>query len=180
LLQLWVNLPKKDRAAIPRVQDLPLEHVPTLSENGVQIKLYSGSLAGLTSPVQNHVPMIIADVTIDPGITTIQELPANFNTFLYVIKGSVKVGEDKKQLDQDQVGWLNLSGEDTPSELKLKAGKEGVRFVLYAGKPVREHIVAYGPFIADSSEDIKRLYQEYRQGKMKHIANVPESQRILL
>jgi len=180
LLQLWVNLPKKDRAAIPRVQDLPLEHVPTSSENGVHIKLYSGSLASLTSPVQNHVPMIIADVTIESGVTTIQALPANFNTFLYVIKGSMKVGDDKKQLNQDQVGWLNIAGDDTPSELKLKAGNEGVRFVLYAGRPLREHIVAYGPFIADSSEDIKRLYGEYRQGKMKHIATVPESQRILL
>jgi len=73
-----------------------------------------------------------------------------------------------------------MEGDDTTSELKLKAGEEGVRFVLYAGRPVREHIVAYGPFIADSSEDIKRLYQEYRQGKMKHIATVPESQRIML
>src|SRR3954447_25521590 len=65
LLQLWVNLPKKDRAATPRVQDLPLEHVPTSFQNGVFIKLYSGALAGLTSPVQNHVPMIIADITIE-------------------------------------------------------------------------------------------------------------------
>src|ERR1044071_1361586 len=46
LLQLWVNLPKKDRLATPRVQDLPLEHAPTLDEGGVHIKLYSGSLAG--------------------------------------------------------------------------------------------------------------------------------------
>ncbi|MGH2564756.1 MAG: pirin family protein, partial [Ginsengibacter sp.] len=47
LLQLWLNLPKKDRWVMPRVQDLPLEHVPALSENGISIKLYSGSLAGL-------------------------------------------------------------------------------------------------------------------------------------
>lgn len=180
LLQLWVNLPKKHRAATPRVQDLPLEHVPALSEDGVHIKLYSGSLAGLSSPVQNHVPMIIADISIEPGVTTVQEIPANFNTLLYVIEGSVKVGEDKQVLYHDQAGWLNLPGTDEPSELKLKAGAAGVRFVLYAGKPLREHIVSYGPFIADSSEDIKRLYQEYRQGKMKHIATVPESQRILL
>jgi hypothetical protein len=180
LLQLWINLPKKDRSATPRVQDLPLEHVPTLSENGVHIKLYSGSLSGLTSPIQNYVPMIIADITIDPGVTTIQQIPANFNTFLYVIKGYVNVGEDEKQLNQDQAGWLDLSGDDAVSELKLTAGADGVRFVLYAGKPLGENIVAYGPFIADSSEDIKRLYQEYRQGKMKHISTVPESQRILL
>src|SRR5215204_1783177 len=69
LLQLWVNLPKKDRLATPRVQDLPASQA-----DGVYIKLYSGSLSGLTSPVQNYVPMIIADITLDPGITTIQQL----------------------------------------------------------------------------------------------------------
>jgi redox-sensitive bicupin YhaK (pirin superfamily) len=180
LLQLWLNLPKKDKWTTPRVQDLPLEHVPTLNENGVEIKLYSGSLSGLTSPVQNYVPIIIADITIESGITTIQQIPANFNTFLYVLNGIVRVGEDQKLLNQDQVGWLNLVGNDELSELKLIAGEKGVRFVLYAGKPIGESIVSHGPFIADSSEDIHRLYQEYRKGKMQHISTVPESQRILL
>ena len=180
LLQLWVNLPKKNRAATPRVQDLPLEHVPSLSKNGVHIRLYSGALSGIISPVQNYTSMIIADVTIEAGATTIQQIPAYFNTFLYIIGGNVKVGEDEKQLNKDQVGWLDLSGDSVQSDLQLTAGEEGVRFVLYAGKPTGDSIVSYGPFIADSSEDIQRLYQEYRQGKMKHISTVPESQRILL
>ena len=124
--------------------------------------------------------MIIADITIEAGATTVQRIPANYNTFLYVIKGNVKVGEDEKQLNKDQAGWLDLFGDNAQSELKLTAGEDGVRFVLYAGKPLGENIVAHGPFIADTSEDIKRLYQEYRQGKMKHISTVPESQRILL
>jgi redox-sensitive bicupin YhaK (pirin superfamily) len=180
LLQLWVNLPKKDRAATPRVQDLPLAHVPTSFENGVQVKLYSGSLAGLTSPVQNHTPMIIADITIAAGTTTVQHIPANFNTFLYILSGTVNVGEDEKALKQDQVGWLSLTADEAQSELKLTTGEEEVRLVLYAGKPLGENIVSHGPFIADSSEDISRLYQEYRGGKMKHISTVPQSQRILL
>ena len=180
LLQLWLNLPKKDKGATPRVQDLPLDHVPELSENGVHTKLYSGALHGLTSPMQNYVPMIVADITIEPAISTELKIPANYNTFLYVIGGSVKVGEDEQQLNQDQVGWLDLFNVNTQSELKLSAGEDGVRFVLYAGKPTGEKIVSYGPFIADSSEDIQRLYHEYRQGKMKHISAVPESQRILL
>lgn len=178
LLQLWVNLPKKDRLAQPRVQDLPLEHAPALNENGVHIKLYSGTLAGLTSPVQNHVPMVIADVAIDPGVTTTLDIPANFNTFLYVLDGSVEVGENKKGLNKYQVGWLDLETDDAASELKLTAGKDGVRFALYSGKPTGDLIVAHGPFIADSSEDIKRFYSEYRQGKMKHISTLPESQRL--
>jgi redox-sensitive bicupin YhaK (pirin superfamily) len=180
LLQLWLNLPKKDRAAAPRLQELPLEHVPALSKNGVSIKLYSGSLAGLTSPVQNYSPVIVADITIDAGVTTVQQIPANYNTFLYVINGSVKVGEDEKQLNTDQVGWLDLFADAAESDLKITASEEGARLVLYAGKPTGDSIVSHGPFIADSSEDIQRLYREYRQGKMKHISTIPESQRILL
>jgi quercetin 2,3-dioxygenase len=180
LLQLWVNLEQKDRWVTPRVQDLPLEHVPTLSKDGVHIRLYSGHLSGLKSPVENYVPIIVADITIEAGTSTIRQLPANYNTFLYVIKGSVKVGEEGKQLNEDQVGWLDLSSDNTESDLHLSAGENGVRFILYAGKPTGENIVLHGPFIGSSSEDIVRLYQDYKQGKMKHITTVPDSQRIFL
>jgi len=180
LLQLWLNLPKKDRWAKPRVQDIIAEHVPALSENGVNIRLYSGALAGLKSPIQNYTPMIVADFRIDGGVSTVQSIPANFNTFLYVLDGDMKVGEDEKQLGKDYVGWLSLTADETASELKIATGENGVRFVLYAGKPLGENIVSYGPFIADSTEDIKRLYEDYRYGKMKHISTVPEDQRIML
>ena len=180
LLQLWLNLPKKDRAAVPRLQELPVEHVPALSKNGVSIKLYSGSLAGLTSPVQNYSPVIVADITIDANATTVQQIPANYNTFLYVINGNIRVDGDGKQLNKDQVGWLDLFADTAESDLTITAGEEGARLVLYGGKPTGDHIVSHGPFIADSSEDIQRLYREYRQGKMKHISTIPESQRILL
>ena len=144
----------------------------------MHIKLYSGSLAGLTSPVQNYTPMTIADTAIEPGVTTTLDIPANFNTFLYVLDGSVVIGEDEKGLNKYQVGWLNFTNDDAASELKLIAGNNGVRFALYAGKPTGEPIVSHGPFIADNSEDIMRFYTEYRQGKMKHISTVPESQRL--
>jgi redox-sensitive bicupin YhaK (pirin superfamily) len=180
LLQLWVNLPKKDRWATPRVQDLPLQHVPSLSGNGVQIKLYSGALAGLTSPVQNYAPMIIADISLEPTGTTVLQIPANYNGFLYILEGSLVVGEQRKPLKQNQVGWFDRFEADEQSELTLNAGEAGVRFVLYAGKPTGDQIVSYGPFIADTSEDIQRLYSDYRKGKMEHISTVPESQRILL
>ena len=180
LLQLWLNLPKKDRWATPRVQDIPLKHVPTLSDNDLAIRLYSGSLAGLTSPIQNYTPMIVADITMEPGAATIQQIPSNYNTFLYVINGSIKVGEEQKLLEQGQVGWLDIFGNADLSDLTLTAGEKGVRFVLYGGKPLGESIVSHGPFIADNSEDIKRLYQEYRLGKMQHISTVPAEQRILL
>jgi redox-sensitive bicupin YhaK (pirin superfamily) len=180
LLQLWVNLPKKDRWVLPRVQDIPLEHVPASHENGVAIRLYSGTLAGLVSPIQNYTPIIIADISLEAGVTTTLQLPANFNTLLYVLQGSAKAGQNEKPLRQDQLGWLDLTAEDELSDLQVTAGDQGVRFVLYAGKPTGESIIAHGPFIGDTSADINRLLQDYRQGKLKHIATVPQTQRIAL
>jgi redox-sensitive bicupin YhaK (pirin superfamily) len=179
ILQLWANLPKEHRQALPRLQDLPLAHVPAVNENGMQVKLYSGTLAGITSPVQNYVPLIIADISLEPGITSRLQLPANYNTFLYVLGGAVQVGENETWLYKDQMGWLNLVEQEEQSELKLTAPEEGARFVLYAGKPLHEDIVSHGPFIADTSEDIMQLYKEYRQGKMKHISTVPAAQHLI-
>jgi hypothetical protein len=146
----------------------------------VDIRLYSGELAGLASLVQNYTPMIVADITIQPGISTVQQLPANFNTFLYVLDGTVLIGEDETLLCSDQVGWMDIFNSDALSDLKLKAGQNGVRLVLYAGKPTGDAIVSYGPFIGGSNEDILRLYNDYRQGKMEHILSVDENQRMVL
>jgi quercetin 2,3-dioxygenase len=179
LFQLWLNLPVKDRWAPPRLQDITLEHVPHLSKNGVDIRLYSGELPGISSPLQNYTPMILADIKIQPGVSTVQNLPANFNTFLYVLNGNVFIGDEEMLLDQDQVGWLDIFNSEKTSELKMKAGKEGARLVLYAGKPTGDAIVSHGPFIAGSNEDILRLYKEYRDGKMKHITTVGEEQRMV-
>ncbi|RYF85043.1 MAG: pirin family protein [Chitinophagaceae bacterium] len=178
LLQLWLNLPAKNRWATPRVQDLSHEHVPVLDQDGVTIKLYSGSIAGLKSPVENYIPLIIADISISAGSSTTQIIPANFNTFLYVLDGSMTVGDDNKLLSQDQVGWLSITADDAGSELSVTAGEKGVRFVLYAAKPQGEPIVSHGPFMADTNEDILRLYKEYREGRMKHISTVPDAQKL--
>lgn len=178
LLQMWLTLPKKDRWTTPRVQNLPRAHVPTLSEDGLDVKVYSGSFAGLTSPVQNHVPVIVADIQMQPALESVQEIPAAYNTFLYVLEGDVMIGGEQDILLQNQVGWLDRPSDDGASKLKLTAGSSGVRFALYSGQPQGEPIESKGPFIGDTREDIKRLYKEYREGKMQHISTVPDNQRI--
>ncbi len=179
LLQLWLTLPKNYRWTRPRVQDISLNHVPKTSVQGAEIKLYSGSLEGISSPLQNYTPVIIADIQIKPKASTILNLPASYTTFLYMIEGSLNVGEEKKLLHQDQVGWLDRSKEEMESELNLEAGGDGARFIMYSGQPQGAQIVSHGPFIGDTQEDISRLYQEFRAGRMNHISKVPESQKMV-
>lgn len=179
LLQLWLNLPQEKRHALPRVQRLESAHVPKVSSDGIDIRVYSGSFAGVISPIKNYTPVIIADIAMEPHKPMVQALPANFNTFLYVIDGSIRVGAEETVLSKDEVGWLDLYDEMTNSDLILQAGAQGARFVLYAGAPQKHAIVSHGPFIADSMEEIRQLYADFRKGKMEHITNVAGEQKLV-
>jgi redox-sensitive bicupin YhaK (pirin superfamily) len=176
ILQLWLTLPKSKRWTTPRVQSLHFENVPKISKDGLDIRVYSGSFGGVSSPVLNYTPVIIADIQLDPAASTVQLIPAASNTFLYGIEGSVDVGQEKKSLQQGQVGWLDRLSGDSQSELSLAGGKSGGRLILYSAQPQHDPIVSYGPFIGDQQQDIVRLYEEYRAGQMKHVSVLPEPQ----
>ncbi|SFE59961.1 pirin family protein [Spirosoma endophyticum] len=176
LFQMWLNLPRKDRWVTPRIQLLPAEQVPVLNKEGVNMRLYSGTLAGLHSPVKNYTPLIAAEFTMKAGVDTNVQFPASFNAFLYIISGSVQIAG--KDIHQDQVAWLDVFDTEEDSNLTMQAGENGVRFVLYAAKPTHENIVSYGPFIADTQAEIADLYKQYRSGTMKHIATAPEAQKL--
>ncbi len=90
LFQLWLTLPKENRWAEPRLQILNADLVPVSEKDGVGIRLYSGSLAGISSPVLNYVPLIVAEISFSAGKSTTLDLPANFNAFIVVINGMWK------------------------------------------------------------------------------------------
>ncbi|MGA0555388.1 pirin family protein [Larkinella sp. VNQ87] len=176
LFQMWLNLPRQDRWVPPRIQILPAEHVPVLHKEGVTMRLYSGSLAGIHSPVKNYTPLIAAEFDMEAGADISVQFPARFNAFLYVISGTVQIAG--KDVNHDQVAWLDVSDTEDDSNLTMQAGENGARFVLYAARPTHETIVSYGPFIADTQAEIADLYNQYRNGKMKHIATTPEARKL--
>ena len=162
LLQLWLVLPKEQRWTTPGVQVIHNDAVPVRREPGVEIRIYSGASGDLRSSTRNYVPITMMEMRMDPHRSVDQNLPMSYNGFLYVISGSVRIGEEL--LRTDQVGWLDHSeGEDT-SLLRFDAGDGGARLVLYAGQPQGNRIVSHGPFIGDSKDDIVRLFKEYRSG----------------
>lgn len=175
LLQLWLTLPKKDRWTTPRVQDLSFESAPVISRDGGTIRVYSGSMEGASSPVKNHAPFILADIQMDAGVVMNVPLPAHYTTFLYILEGDILIGEET-YLGPNQVGWLDRYAEEGASEVKLTSTRSNARIILYSGKPQHEAIASHGPFIADTKEDIVRLYDEYKKGRMNHISTIDAAQ----
>jgi quercetin 2,3-dioxygenase len=178
VLQLWLNLPRKDRQALPRVQRLPADRTPRITSAGVTIKVYSGTFHEVSSPVVNHTPLLVAEIIMEPNTSAVATIPADFNTFLYMLHGSVKVGPDSRTLSVDQVGWLDRSDTPGKSELKITSNQDGAHLVLYAAPPQHHEIVAHGPFIADSMDEIRQLYSDYRAGRMKHITEVSAERQL--
>jgi redox-sensitive bicupin YhaK (pirin superfamily) len=186
LLQLWLTLPKSQRWTTPRFQDIHRESIPVRRENGVVVRLYSGTSGDLHSPTRNYVPVTLAEITIEAGRSFEQDLPATYNGFLYVISGSAKVGDAGTLLKTGQAGWLDRQPSDAGSQVsrgdeaslvRIVSGDEGVRLVLYAGEPQGDAIVSHGPFIGDSREDIVRLYDEYRSGRFERLSELARAAR---
>jgi hypothetical protein len=165
LLQLWLTLPKEQRWTTPGFQTIKADAVPVRRAPGVEVRIYSGASGGLRSRTGNHVPVTIAEITMDPHGSLDQEIPTSYNGFAFVIRGSVTIGEKAELLKTGQVGWLDRPNGEGSSVLHTDADEEGARLVLYAGQPQGNPIVSHGPFIGDSKEDIVRLYTEYRAGE---------------
>jgi redox-sensitive bicupin YhaK (pirin superfamily) len=172
LLQLWLTLPKSSRWATPGFQDVHATAVPVRREPGVQIRIYSGASGNHRSSTRNHVPVTVVEIAMDAHASFDQDIPTSYNGFAYVIHGSVTTGEDATRLKAGQVGWLDRPEGDGFRTLRLLAGEEGARLVLYAGQPQGDPIVAHGPFIGDSREDIVRLYTEYRAGQFGRLSDL--------
>jgi hypothetical protein len=172
LLQLWLTLPKSQRWTPPEFQDIHAQAIPIRREDGVTVRLYSGASGPFRSPTRNHVPVTLAEITMGPGAVFEQDVPTSYNGFVYLVSGAAQIGADAQPLTSGQVGWLDRPEGEGTSVLRIVAGRDGVRLVLYAGQPQRNGIVSHGPFIGDSREDIVRLYSEYRAGRFARLSDL--------
>lgn len=175
ILQLWLVLPPHQRWATPAWQKLLPEAVPTATIGGAVIRVYSGSSNGLTSPLRHQTPFTLVDFNMPANTTIAQQLPAGYNGFVYMLTGGVTIGG--KTITQGQTAWLDAVENSDATEVTFVTGATGAHFVLYAGLPQNVPIVSHGPFIGDSTNDIVRLYGEYRAGLMPHLNDLPEEQK---
>ena len=175
ILQLWVRLSRAERAADPRFEIIRGQGVPVRREAGAVARLYSGQTGSLKSPTLNHVPVTLVDVELEPASSFEQVLPASYNGFVYVERGSLRAG-DGPWLTAGQVGWLDRPTASGESVLRLTSRAEGARAVLYAGAPQGEPLIHHGPFVADDEQVLMGMFRDYRAGRFIPMSQLSKGQ----
>lgn len=161
--QLWVNLPAKDKMTAPRYQDIAPERIPVLEPaQGVKIKLVAGELEGVKGPVSAVATApVFMDIALEPGRHWHAALPEGHSAFVYVFEGQAAIGKPAKVLHQ---GELAVLSEGDGIDLVAHADSS-TRLLLVAGKPLREPVAHYGPFVMNTEAELRQALFDYQNGR---------------
>ncbi|WP_214784040.1 pirin-like C-terminal cupin domain-containing protein [Exiguobacterium sp. S3] len=163
-LQLWLNLPKSLKTTTTSYQNVYVEDAPLVPFDGGQLRVYSGEIAGVKGPMESLVPITMTEITLKEGGEYEHILPANHNSFLYVLAGSIEVGSSKIPLSKTDVATLTFDEtSEAMSTLQLKATTR-TWVLIYSGKPIREDYIAHGPFVMNTEEEIRQAFRDYHSG----------------
>lgn len=159
--QLWLNLPAKDKMTAPRYQDIPPEQIPLAHPAaGVEAKVIAGDLFGSKGPVEaGATEPLYADLRLAPGSAAEAPLPEGHNAFVYVYEGSAEVGQPPQALARGTIAVLS-----TGSSVRL-ASAAGTRLILVAGKPLREPVAKYGPFVMNTEGELRQAFADFQAGR---------------
>jgi redox-sensitive bicupin YhaK (pirin superfamily) len=159
MLQLWVNLPRKDKMAAPGYQPILAADVPSVPvAGGGQVRVIAGAYQGARGPARTFTPITMLDVELAAGARLPVALPPSYNALAVVAKGRVRAGGAAAG-----AGEVALFANDAP-QLELVA-EDGSHVILLAGEPIDEPVVQYGPFVMNSPAEIEQAIRDVNSGK---------------
>jgi quercetin 2,3-dioxygenase len=164
--QLWLNLPARDKMTAPRYQEFGPERIPLARPAaGVTVKVIAGRVGETIGPIsQPATDPTYLDVALEPGATFRQVLPPDYAAFLYVYEGALEVGAPP-QAARVRAHELAVLGEG--EELQLTgAGDAGsaARAILVAGRPLKEPVAKYGPFVMNTRQELQQAFIDFQNG----------------
>lgn len=160
MVQLWVNLPAKDKGTPARYQSLTAVQMGalTLADNAGQVSVIAGNFNGTQGPAETFTPVNLANLKLNKGGQVQTSTPAGFNTTLLVIEGGVTV--NGTAVPAHSFVLFKNEGE----EITISAEEDSV-VLLLSGEPIDEPIASYGPFVMNTQEEIINAIQEFNAGK---------------
>jgi redox-sensitive bicupin YhaK (pirin superfamily) len=170
--QLWVNLPSNDKFIAPRYQDIRGGDVALLSsyDGGALVRVIAGEVAGHPGPGSTHTPIALLHATITPGASLTLPWRTDFNALAYVLGGRGTVGIEQIPV---QLGQLTVFGVGDTITLAADAHQDGrdtaLDVLILGGQPIREPVVAYGPFVMNTKAEIVQAFEDFQSGRLGQI-----------
>ncbi|NJC73790.1 pirin family protein [Planosporangium thailandense] len=170
--QLWVNLPKALKFAPPRYQDIRATSVALLSspDGGALIRVIAGEVAGHAGPGATHTPITLVHATVSPGATLTLPWRTDFNALAYVLAGRGTVGAERRPIEAGQLAVFGAGDTVSVGAGSSQDSRSPQLDVLFlGGLPIREPVVAYGPFVMNTKAELVQAFEDYQKGRLGSI-----------
>src|SRR5215475_293173 len=173
--QLWVNLPAALKMTAPRYQDIRAGQVALLSspDGGTLIRVIAGDVAGHRGPGVTHTPITLLHATLQPGAQLQLPWRADFNALGYVLAGSGTAGAEQRPMRTGQLAVFGPGDVLTLGALRRIDGpSDKLDILLLGGRPIREPVAAYGPFVMNTRAELVQAFEDYQAGRLGSIPAV--------
>lgn len=165
MVQLWVNLPARDKLTAPRYQAITSAQIPEVALPGTagSLRVIAGEYAGYTGAAHTFSPLNVWDVRLNAGASVVLPAVSGWTTVIVVLRGTVQVAGRSAQ--EGQFVLLERRG----SDFRIEAEYAALVLVL-SGEPLDEPVVGYGPFVMNSEAEIEQAIADFNQGRFGRIA----------
>ncbi|WP_452224112.1 pirin family protein [Lacinutrix chionoecetis] len=165
MVQLWVNLPKKDKMSKPKYQAIKHDAINryTLEDNAGHIEVIAGEYQGTTGVASTFTPINMFNAKLNKGGKATFNFPANFNTALLVLEGDIVIN-NTEEAPTDHLALMENDGET----FTIKATDNATVLIL-SGEPINEPIAAHGPFVMNTKEELKEAFNDFNNGKFGYL-----------
>ena len=168
-IQLWVNLPRADKMIAPRYQDIGRSNVILLAspDGGALLRVIAGEVGGHAGPGSTHSPMAMVHATLAPGARVEIPWQPEFNALVYVLGGEGSVGADGRPV---RTGQLAVFGDGDSVTIQAASSQESrtpnLDVLVLGGRPIREPVYAYGPFVMNTRDEVAQAFEDYQAGRL--------------
>jgi len=171
-IQLWVNLPGRDKMTAPAYQNLEGSDVTLLSsaDGGALLRVIAGDLAGHRGPGSTRTPISLVHATITPGAQLSLPWKPEFNSLVYVLSGDARVGAEGRHVHTGQTAVLGAGDRLTVRADDVQDGRHpNLEVLLLGGEPIGEPVAQYGPFVMNTREQLVQAVEDFQSGRFGQI-----------
>lgn len=165
MVQLWVNLPAKDKMSTPKYQAIENSNIPKIKVEGGIVEVIAGAYQDHKGAASTFTPINMLNAKLASGGSATFSFPSNHNTCILVIEGEV-ILNDTEDVPLDHLALFKNEGET----FTIKASQDSIVLIL-SGEPINEPIAAHGPFVMNTREQIMEAFQDYELGKFGELTD---------